>query len=405
MADLLRQKSTWVSDFDDVAIRWFKSATKMKWDDFDLSGYRSCIGLVPLNMTVIGANGKEQLLYGFQLLFTKKHEDHSKDFDRADIVISKKGKTFYSVDKADALKPDCKLYLSNLPFDISLEDLQKTFEDYVDFSRSTQKIYHFTNGVFSGQIMLVVSSIRKVPARRQRIKSGPYANFGFNVTVRGQSKTVPMEKVSKPCFCCKSLEHEVKNCPTKKEMQFTWKCTKCSLHVLGCYQDNCAVSKMAKEVMGTAKELLVKDGKPTTNYLEQNNETINEKIQNLYKVLESQRQRWRDADQTSTSAFVENNHQGLALRRYFERALENYKSKNKGVWDVNIYEKEFEIGLCNDMKKLNYDGVDGDYPEPMTDYEEVLEESLYELVSKETDDETEDAGYTDSRQPVDFRKG
>ena len=48
MADLLRQKSTWVSDFDDVAIRWFKSATKMKWEDFDLSAglsffYDTCV--------------------------------------------------------------------------------------------------------------------------------------------------------------------------------------------------------------------------------------------------------------------------------------------------------------------------------------------------------------------------
>ena len=54
---------------------------------------------------------------------------------------------------------------------------------------------------------------------------------------------------------------------------------------------------------------------------------------------------------------------------------------------MNIYEIEFEIGLCNDMKKLNYDGVDGDYPEPMTDYDEVLEESLYELNSKEIEDD------------------
>ena len=135
MADLLRQNSSWASKFDDVATRWFKAATKMKWDDFDLSGYKSCVGLVPLTMTVTGANGKEQRLYAFQLLFTREHEDHSKDFDKADIVISKKGKTFYSVEEADAMKPDCKLYLSNLPFDISLEDLQETFKDYVHFSR------------------------------------------------------------------------------------------------------------------------------------------------------------------------------------------------------------------------------------------------------------------------------
>ena len=146
---------------------------------------------------------------------------------------------------------------------------------------------------------------------------------------------------------------------------------------------------MITEVRDTAKELLVKDGKPTTKYLEQNNDTINEKIENLYEVFSALRKRWREADPESVNATLGNNYQGVSLKRYFDRALKNYKAKHKGVWDVNIYEKEFEIGLNKDMEKLNYDGVDGDYPEPMTDYESIveLEVSLYELASKQDEDD------------------
>ena len=378
MSDLLRQKSTWAKRFADAGIRWFKSPYDMKPDSFDLSKYASCIGFVPLNRIT----GQRQQ-FAFQMLFDKSHQAYEADFEMASIVISKKGNTFHAMHEADIWKPDCKLYLSNIPFDIDLEDLKNTLEKYVEFKPYTEKIYHFVDGKFSGQMMLVVGEVRTVPAKSQRVKTGPHADIGFTVTVKGHDAKVAKEQVPKPCFCCKSLDHEVKNCPKKKVMTFRWKCTKCGLHSLGCYQDHCAVSKMAKEARNAAKELLVKDGKPTTNYLEQNNSIIDMKIKNLYDVLGSLRQHWLNSPDTE----IENNAQGKALKRYFDRAFKNYKAKHLGVWDVSIYENEFEDELCNGIRKLRYDGINGEYPEPMTDYEDVLEQSLCEMVSRDDKDE------------------
>ena len=336
MSDLLRQKSTWAKRVADAGIRWFKSPYNMKPDSFDLSKYASCIGFVPLNR-ITGQRHQ----FAFQMLFDKSHQAYKADFEMAGIVISKKGNTFHAMHEADIWKPDCKLYLSNIPFDIDLEDLKNTLEKYVEFKPYTEKIYHFVDGKFSGQMMLVVGEVRTVPAKSQRVKTGPHENVGFKVTVRGQCNTVAKEQVSKPCFCCKSLDHEVKDCPKKKTMTFRWKCTKCGLSAMRCYEDHCAMTEMVKEVKAVTTGFLAKDGKVTTKYLETNKATIKEKMEYLCELFDKMRAFWRTQSTTPELEKLHND-QGLALKRDFREVLDNYKTMTRGVWDYHIYQTYFE---------------------------------------------------------------
>ena len=188
-AGLLRRTSTWTTSMDGVSARWFRLPRRMTQKDFDISNFTSLIGCVPLTRQDGEAkNGKITVMYGLQMLFGIGHPSFETDFERAKSLKTISGQTINAVEKTDLWAIEKRLYLSDLPFDVELHDLLQSLAEFVDFPADVKKIFHLTNGNFSGQVMLKVAKFKLVPPPRVRLISGFHEKVIFSVFAKKERK-------------------------------------------------------------------------------------------------------------------------------------------------------------------------------------------------------------------------
>ena len=331
MADKIRVVSTWTEELEETTSRWFRLPAYFAKKEFDLSGFRSCAGLVPLVRRHVADDQKETYSFAAQLSFRNGHDDFASDFERGRIIKTFGGKTFFAVEEEEIWEPEKRLYLSGLPAHAELEDIKESLDEYVNFTAATRKIFHLTNDEFSGQIMLILAGFKKVPPRRVYLKSGKLKGLGFTVTARGHKKETPKAKQNKPCFCCKSFDHLVKDCPKKKGMRFRWKCTQCGFATIKCYEGSCKINVM----MNNLEEFCDNNFKsiPATRAHENERSLFTEKRymtkKRLQERVELLQQKLVNDEQKNQPALTFVFEMEIrALLRYFEETLRQVRPEN-----------------------------------------------------------------------------
>ena len=343
MADLLRRNSTWASNLEETASRWYRLPTYMTEKNFDLSSLKSCIGVIPLARKA--SIGSEKFYYAAQLLFQKSHEKFDADYVSAVNITTKNGKVFHATDAATVWDPEQRLYLSGLPKGVELADLRTSLMEYAEFAPSTAMIYHLSDKMYSGRVMLIVKKILKVPAKRLPILAGPHENVCFSVIAKGYADITPKDKTTKPCFCCKSTDHEVKNCPTKKSMTFSWKCADCGFRTLKCYEGNCAFDRMVLDLEGMKDKAISSQPSTramsgsrlgdTTKILDDGNRFLLATKGNLRRQLET------NVKQEDLKEVDHLEKQARAFKRYFYRSYKAWAADEKKLHDVRPFRDLF----------------------------------------------------------------
>ena len=345
MADLLRKNSSWASNLEDTtSSRWYRLSAFLAERHFKISHFKSCIGFVPLTRRWTSDAGVEKFSYAAQLLFRRDHDDFENEFSQAQTIYTSKGKALHAVAQEDVWKPVQRLYLSGLPTDVKICDLQASLSSYAEFLPSTAKIFHMTDEKFSGQVLLIVRKILKTTTGRIPVMSGPHAGVTFTVVAKGQDPSTPTDpKTLKPCFCCKSLYHEVKNCPTKKRMTFSWECTQCGLKSLKCYEGCCAFDQIVHVVDGMGE---VASSLPSTR---KRAETIEKSLAQVKQTRDYVLEKKRDFYDRSREPLegVDIEKEGRAFKRYFYRDYKKWEEvmslSKDSPWSFECDKRYFDL--------------------------------------------------------------
>ena len=350
MADMLRQNSTWKDELEAFESRWFRLPMFLAMKDFDLSGFTSCGGIVPLARRLVADDGKEIYRFAAQLLFRKNHADFDVDFEKSQMLKGTNGKVYHAVDEDEVWEPEKRVYLTGLPASASLDDVKETLSEYVTFSPATRKIFHLTDDMYSGQIMLVVASFVKVPPTRLYLTKGKLKGLGFTVVARGYKKSTPKGKSKKPCFCCQSLDHQVKDCPTKKSMKFTWRCVECNFSTLGCFDGQCQRKYMVNKI--DEASTLALSHYPATRVHDNQRLQITSRLKDLrqtfdHKFTVLQRRLLADKKFNSDRDSVAEGY-ARALKRYVDRSFSLFEEQ---FLDTKKYDFEVFATSLDSLKK------------------------------------------------------
>ena len=152
-----------------------------------------------------------------------------------------------------------KIYLDNVPFKLfasSRNQLKSALGEFVDYYEDDMWVWVCENGVFTGKISVEVKLIKKPPPRTLEVAfNGSTTKIwtltrGFDVKIKSEVDDL----AAVVCHSCKQTGHLAKNCSTRKNRIFSWKCTKCGGHSFntGCRENSCQ-QVLLKEQAATAK--------------------------------------------------------------------------------------------------------------------------------------------------------
>ena len=223
-----KKKVTWSQSLGISGSLWIHLPRPMTEDDFKLEGYKSLTSFIPTTFKRKGKTGQDRFHHAAELAFAVNHPDFRKDVYAAKIVYAKNGAHFHSVKTEDFDPVEKKLYLSGLPANCDWESVVAELKNFVDFYGNTSPAYYMEDGRHTGRRVVKIKKFRTVPTTRLYLSEGVQQGLGFSVFSVGHGQRQPV-KPKRPCFCCHSFDHEVKNCPKKKAMRFSWECSQCGL--------------------------------------------------------------------------------------------------------------------------------------------------------------------------------
>ena len=156
-------------------------------------------------------------------------------------------------------RPLQKIYLDNVPFKLfasSRNQLKDALGEYVEYYEADMWEWISENGVFTGKISVEVKSIKNPPPRTLEMAFNGSTTKIWTLT-RGFNTKIKLEVddlATVVCHSCKQTGHLAKNCSTRKNRIFSWKCTKCGGHSFntGCRENSCQ-QVLLKEQAATAK--------------------------------------------------------------------------------------------------------------------------------------------------------
>ena len=262
-SDLFRKE--WKLELPRSRERWFRTPAKMIAEDFRLEEYRSLAGVEPFFFKKFDGD-KEKFYHAVRVSYKEDHESFEHEFENSSVLVGVNGRVFQAVKKEELFQQEKRLYLTGLPSEIGLDIIRKNLEDFVELAEESKKIFYLERGRFSGKFMVKVKKFIKVPPRQAYLECDDvvFNGVGYTIFSTGYAKETPVAQTQRKCFKCGEL-HLARDCP--KKMTFSWKCTRCSLTDLQCYEGKCALDQMVRKIHETNKSLLVKNGKPTTNYV------------------------------------------------------------------------------------------------------------------------------------------
>ena len=154
--------------------------------------------------------------------------------------------------------PIQKIYLECVPLELfsDRDQLISALKEYVDFFSVDMWEWVCEKGCFTGKVSVEVKLIKKPLPRDFEIAFRGVTVRLLTIT-RGLStkiKTETDDLASVICHSCKKTGHLSKNCQTRKNRIFSWKCTTCNGHSIntGCTDGDCQ-TEIAKKA---AKYLL-----------------------------------------------------------------------------------------------------------------------------------------------------
>lgn len=345
-SDLLKKE--WRLEIPAANYRWFRTPGKMEARHFELGSFKSLVGFTPFYYRK-EVNGEEKHFHAVRASFDPLEEGYDEEFAKAEILVAKSGRVFQAIEKADIFKPEKRLYISGLPDEASVADIKDMFKDYATFYEHTRKVFCVEQKRFTGKMMIRVKNFLKVPPRHVHLKcdNEDYNGLGITISATGYNSETPVEETKRKCFKCKTYGHVAKDCKVK--LSFSWKCDKCSVSSLNCYEGNCAFDQMVKDVKNLADEVLdIATGPPAA-------------LDQLKLTMVSKVHEFRDQLNKFFVAFKKSSDQkaintkGKAIKRYLDRSIANF---SKYVPSLDNYVTQFEDYLINLLQKVCSKGTE-----------------------------------------------
>ena len=219
----------------------------MTEDDFQLDCFKSFASFVPATFKRQSKAGQDKFYHAAEISFSCNHEDFGKDLFAAKIIKSRNGAPFYAVKASEFDPVDKKVYLSGLPSKVEWSEVVRELANFVEFFDEGSPAYHLENERYTGRRLVQVKKFKSVPPTRLYLAGGGHDGLGFSVFAVGHGQRQPVPKVQRKCFCCHKTDHEVKDCPKKKEMKFSWKCSVCGLKSVKCTVGHCFFDSVTDE--------------------------------------------------------------------------------------------------------------------------------------------------------------
>ena len=341
-SDLLKKE--WRLEIPAANYRWFRTPDKMEAGHFELTSFKSLVGFTPFYYRR-EVNGEEKHFHAVRASFDPLVESYNEEFAKAEILVAKSGRVFQAVEKADIFKPEKRLYISGLPDEAPVADIKDMFKDYATFYENTRKVFCVEQKRFTGKMMIRVKDFLKVPPRHVHLTcdNEDYNGLGITISASGYDSGTQVEETRRKCFKCKTYGHVAKDCKLKR--RFSWKCDKCSLSSLKCYEGNCAFDQMTKDLRGLWPGILntVKEHQP--QIIDQVKLTKATKVQEFRGQMDKFIASFK---KSNDQKFIDN--KGLAIRRYFDRSIGNFSKHTPST--VRTYEEHFEDFFVNQLQKV-----------------------------------------------------
>ena len=360
-SDLFRKE--WKLKLPKSHHHWFRTPVKMAKEDFQLENFASLSAFESFSWKRM-EGGEEKFYYAVRVGFDEKKENFLSDLGQAEVLVGKNGRVFQAIEKSDIFQPEKRLYLAGLPEEIEMAVVEKSLAEYVEFYKETKKVFYTEQGHFGGKFMIKIKKFLKVPPRQVYLECDDVDlnGLGYTVYSTGFTKETPVAQTPRKCFRCKGA-HLVKDCPKKKRI-FTWKCTVCGMRSLQCYEGKCAFDQLTEKIRDlTATQIA--NFPLATRQGKQRDERLGRRLNEIDKHLKDHIDAFKKMRDRQKANLL-----GTALRRYFNRAHQNYieKSRKDNKFDIDIFVTEFRDYFNAQSTKLGYcTDADGNrFPEAVT---------------------------------------
>ena len=127
-------------------------------------------------------------------------------------------------------------------------------------------------------------------------------------------------------------------------MSFTWKCDKCSLSSLQCYEGNCAFDRMKKDTTDVIERVI--NGPD-------HDEDLREELESCLKSVHDQLDKFIATFEKSNNEKVKNT-KGQAVKRYIDRAVKNVLKHPATVDNYNEHFTAFLVKLFEKVCSGNF---------------------------------------------------
>ena len=242
-----KKQVTWAPKLGLTTSRWIRLPRPMNEEDFKLDQFKSFASFVSATFKRKTKSGEDKFHHAAEISFYVNHDTYGKDLYAARTIQGKNGAPFYSASAAEFDPVDKKLYLSGLPAKVDWSSVVKELSKFVEFFDAGTPAYQLEDSRYIGRRVVQVKKFKSVPTTRLYLTGGAHDGLGFSVFSVGQGQRQPVLKPERKCFCCQSYDHEVKDCPTKKKMKFSWNCTVCGLSSIKCVVGRCVFDRVKEE--------------------------------------------------------------------------------------------------------------------------------------------------------------
>ena len=252
-------------DLPDVKSRWFRC--RIRNDKFEESIIRQFKHIKVCAYQHTRFNKRQYLV--LNVGFDISSLEGQSEYDKAREITLQSGSVIKAVPDDQLVdgkykpRPPQKIYLDCVPYELfqDRDQLASALKEYVDFYEEDMWEWICEKGCYTGKVSVEVKLIKEKPPRDLEISFNGLTvklwtlTRGLDSKIKLESSTDANEAIV--CHSCKKTGHQAKNCETRKNRIFSWKCPICkgqSAYTY-CKQGSCMV-KSTMDVVDEAMDAI-----------------------------------------------------------------------------------------------------------------------------------------------------